>query len=46
LVFITRVARSNDHFRISCYCWPMYLRLLRRHIEHGEVVPYADRLDV
>jgi len=38
--------KTNDHFRISCYCWPMYLRLLRRHIELGEVVPYADRLDV
>ena len=37
---------SNDHYRVSCYCWPMYLRLLRRYVEHGEVVPYEDRLDV
>jgi len=37
---------SNDHYRVSCYCWPMYLRLLRRQVEHGEVVPYEDRLDV
>lgn len=37
---------SNEHYRISCYCWPMYLRLLRRFVEFGEIVPYEDRLDV
>ena len=37
---------KNDHYRISCFCWAMYLRILKRHIEHGEVVPYADRLNV
>jgi uncharacterized protein YndB with AHSA1/START domain len=37
---------DNEHYRVSCYCWAMYLRLLRRAIEHGEFVPYADRLDV
>jgi uncharacterized protein YndB with AHSA1/START domain len=36
---------SNEHYRVSCYCWAMYLRLLRRYIEHGEKVPYEDRLD-
>ena len=36
---------DNDHYRVSCYCWPMYLRLLRRYVEHGEVVPYEERLD-
>ena len=36
----------NEHYRISCYCWAMYLRVLRRSLEHGEVVPYKDRLDV
>jgi uncharacterized protein YndB with AHSA1/START domain len=35
----------NDHYRISCYCWAMYLRILKRHLEHGETVPYAKRLD-
>jgi hypothetical protein len=30
----------------SSYCWAMYLRLLRRNVEAGEVVPYAQRLDV
>ena len=35
----------NDHWRVSCYCWAMYLRLLRRHVETGEVVPYELRLD-
>ena len=37
---------SNEHFRVSCYCWAAYLRLLRRYVELGEVVPYEDRLDV
>lgn len=36
----------NEHYRISCYCWAMYLRILRRLLEHGESVPYEDRLDV
>lgn len=36
----------NEHFRISCTCWAMYLRVLRRSLEHGEAVPYAERLDV
>jgi uncharacterized protein YndB with AHSA1/START domain len=36
---------ENDHFRISCYCWAMYLRLLKRHVEHDEFVPYENRLD-
>ena len=33
----------NEHFVISNYCWAMYLRLLRRYIELGEVVPYSLR---
>ncbi len=37
---------ANEHWRVSCYCWPAYLRLLRRYLEHGEVVPYEKRLDV
>lgn len=37
---------TNDHYRTSCYCWAMYLRLLRRYVEEGEVVPYDRRLDV
>jgi uncharacterized protein YndB with AHSA1/START domain len=37
---------ANEHWRVSCYCWPMYLRILRRHLEHGEFVPYERRLDV
>ena len=36
---------ANEHYRISCHCWALYLRLLRRHLEHGETVAYADRLD-
>lgn len=35
----------NEHWRVSCYCWAMYLRILRRHLEHGDKVPYEKRLD-
>ena len=34
----------NTHFRVSAHCWALYLRLLRRYVELGEVVTYADRL--
>jgi hypothetical protein len=37
---------ANQHWRTSRYCWPIYLRLLRRHVEHAEFVPYEQRLDV
>src|SRR5262245_31960700 len=37
---------ENDHYRTSCYCWAMYLRVLRRNLEKGETVPYELRLDV
>ena len=37
---------ANEHWRISCYCWAMYLRIMRRYLEHGDVVPYENRLDV
>jgi uncharacterized protein YndB with AHSA1/START domain len=37
---------ENQHWRVSCYCWAMYLRIMRRHLEHGETVPYEQRLDV
>lgn len=30
---------ANQHFRVSAG----YLRLLGRHIEHGDVVPYSQR---
>jgi uncharacterized protein YndB with AHSA1/START domain len=37
---------ANEHYRISCHCWALYLRILRRYLEHGESVPYEQRLDV
>ena len=37
---------ANEHYRVSCTCWAMYLRILRRSLEHGESVPYEERLDV
>ena len=35
---------ANAHFRVTSHCWALYLRLLRRLLEHGETVPYAERL--
>ncbi len=37
---------ENEHSRVSCYCWAMYLRILKRYLEHGERVPYSEWLDV
>ena len=37
---------ANEHYRISCFCWAMYLRLLKKYVETGETVPYETRLDV
>jgi hypothetical protein len=37
---------ANEHWRVSCYCWAMYLRVQRRNVEHGESAPYEKRLDV
>ena len=36
---------ANEHYRVSCHCWALYLRILRRHLEHGESVAYEHRLD-
>jgi len=44
--FHTGWPEDNKHWRISCYCWAMYLRLLRRYLEYGEIVPYERRLEV
>lgn len=37
---------ESEHYRISSYCWAMYLRVLKRFLEHGERVPYERRLEV
>jgi uncharacterized protein YndB with AHSA1/START domain len=34
----------NEHYRISCNCWALYLRVMRRFLENGETVPYENRL--
>jgi uncharacterized protein YndB with AHSA1/START domain len=36
----------NLHYRTTSFCWAMYLRLLKRYVEFGEIVPYDKRLDV
>lgn len=33
----------NTHFRRTNYCWAMYLRLLKRYVEKGEVIDYDQR---
>jgi uncharacterized protein YndB with AHSA1/START domain len=38
--------QNNEHYRISSYCWAMYLRILKRYLERGEQVPYENRLNV
>jgi hypothetical protein len=35
----------NEHDRVSCHCWALYLKILLRYLEHGELVPYQNRLD-
>ena len=37
--------QENEHYRVSCNCWALYLRILRRYLELGEHVPYEQRLD-
>lgn len=37
---------ENEHWRVSSFCWAMYLRILRRNLEYGETVEYEKRLDV
>ena len=37
---------DNSHYRTSCYCWAMYLRIMKRHVEFGENVEYEKRLEV
>lgn len=36
---------QNEHWRVSCFCWAMYLRILRRKLEYGETVEYERRLE-
>ena len=38
--------QTNAHFKVSSFCWAMYLRLLKRYLEFGEMVAYEKRLDV
>ena len=38
-------AEANAHYRVTAFCWAMYLRLLKRYCETGEVVGYAERLE-
>ena len=37
--------QANEHYRVSNFCWAMYLRLLKRYVERGEIVPYEERLE-
>lgn len=37
---------NNEHYRISSFCWAMYLRILKRYVEYGEQIAYEKRLEV
>lgn len=34
---------ANDHFRQTSFCWAMYLRILKKFVEEGLHIPYAER---
>jgi uncharacterized protein YndB with AHSA1/START domain len=36
--------QKNDQYKITCYNWAMYLRVLKRHLEFGDRIPYEQRL--
>jgi uncharacterized protein YndB with AHSA1/START domain len=36
-------SEASDHCRHSSFCWALYLRILRRFLEQGKRVAYADR---
>jgi uncharacterized protein YndB with AHSA1/START domain len=38
-------AGADEHYRSSCYCWAMYLRLMKKYVETGNIVAYGERLD-
>lgn len=35
--------QASEHFRMTSYYWAMYLRLLKRFLELGEIIPFQDR---
>ena len=37
---------ASEHYRISCYCWAMYLRHMKLWVQDGVTVPYDRRLEV
>ncbi|HEX4599843.1 MAG TPA: hypothetical protein VH116_00515 [Gemmatimonadales bacterium] len=39
------VPAELDQSWISCSCWALYRRVLKRYVEHGDVVPSEQRLD-
>jgi len=36
----------SENYKVSTYCWAMYLRILKRYLEFAEQVPYEKRLNV
>lgn len=39
-------AEESHHYKSSSFCWAMYLRIMKRFVEHGEHVDYSQRLSV
>ena len=42
----TNWKEETENFKYSNYCWAMYLRLMKRYVEHKETVAYEMRLKV
>lgn len=36
---------ENEHFRVSSYCWAIYLKVLKGYLEKGIRVKYDERYD-
>ena len=41
----TRWRAATQHYRVTSFCWAMYLRHLKRYVEIGCIIPYGARLD-
>jgi uncharacterized protein YndB with AHSA1/START domain len=37
---------QSENYKVSNFCWAMYLRILKKYLETGEQVPYERRLNV
>lgn len=38
--------QASEHYRITSFCWAMYLCHMKHWVQRGETVPYDRRLEV